>query len=95
VTLLQVRLVLAGSQQLGVVEEAVVGDEREAAVGGGITGDAVLVGGPADRQAGGDGLAVAGVGAGTATFLLPEALDLVGEDVEGDPAGRGRVRSWV
>ena len=41
----QVGLVLVGGEHLGVGEVGVVGDQREAAVGGGVVGDEVVVDG--------------------------------------------------
>src|SRR5207244_7023599 len=70
----QVRLVLGGGQQLGGGQVPVVGDEGEAAVGGGVDNDLVLPDRPGQAEVVADDLAVGGLGSGPATALLPDAL---------------------
>ena len=86
VALLEVGLVAVGGEQLGVGEVAVVADQGEAAVGGGVVADLLCVDAEAEREAGPFDLAVAGVIAGPAAFLLAEALLDGFGDGEGDPA---------
>ena len=74
VAFLQVGLVFVGGEQFRVGEVAVVADQREAAVGGGVVSDLLLVDGVGDAVVGAGAAAVAGVGAGSAAFVLPEPL---------------------
>ena len=85
------RLVAVGAEYPVVGQGGVVGDQGEAAVAGGVVGDRIVVGVPGDGVAGAGGAPVAGVGAGPAPVLLPEAL-LDGFD-DGDvwPPGRAGV----
>jgi hypothetical protein len=86
VAFLQVGLPLVVDQQVRLGQVAVVADQREDAVGGGVAGDLVLVDGVVDAVVAAADLAVAGVGSGTAAVLLPEPLaDLFG-DADADPA---------
>ena len=61
VAALSMRLVLVGDEQLGCVEVAHVGDERPAAVGGGVVGDEVLAHAEAQSVADRGDAPVAGV----------------------------------
>ena len=58
----QVGLVPVGDKHFCFGEVPVVGDEREAAVGGGVVGDHVVAGEPAEGVAGASGAPVAGAG---------------------------------
>ena len=84
VAFLEVGLVAVGDQDLGVGELVVVGDQREAAVGGGVVADRVGVDVGVDLEAGLGELAVAGVLAGAAALLLAVALLGGLGDLEGD-----------
>ena len=64
----------------------VVGDERELPVGGGVVGDLFVVDGEGEREDRLGGLAVAGLFAGAAAFLLAEAFLLGVGDLERQPA---------
>lgn len=86
--LLEVGLVAVGGQQLGVCEVAVVGDERELPVGRGVVGDLLVVDGEGEREDRLDGLAVAGLLAGAAAFLLAVAVLRGLVDLERQPAVR-------
>ena len=68
VAFLQVGLVFVGGEQFRVGEVAVVADQREAAVGGGVVSDLLLVDGVGDAVVGAGAAAVAGVGAGSAAW---------------------------
>ncbi len=70
VALLEVGLVAVGAQQLGVDELLVVGDEREAAVGGGVVDDLVGIDGELEPEAKLRLLAVARVLSGAPAALL-------------------------
>jgi hypothetical protein len=96
VTLLQVGLVLVRGQGFGAAEVAVVGDQRPAAVAGGVARDGVVVEAPADDEGVALDLAVAGVLSGSAALLLPDRLEgvRVGRDamaIPAYPAGRSGV----
>jgi hypothetical protein len=87
----QVGLVPVGGEHLLVGELPVVGDQREAAIAGGVVGDGVVAGSPADGVPGAGGAPVAGVGAGPTTLLLPEALFDALVDGDLQPAGGSGV----
>jgi hypothetical protein len=61
VAFLEVRLVAVGGQQFGVGEVTVVADQGEAAVGGGVVGDLLVVDGERECEDRLVGLAVAGL----------------------------------
>src|SRR6266540_1505550 len=83
----EVGLVPVGDKRILLGQVPVVGDQREAAVAGGVVGDQVVAGSPLDAVAGAGGAPVAGLGAGPAALLLPEALlDGLG-DGDLQPAG--------
>lgn len=83
----QVRLVLVRGQDLGPGEGAVVGDQREAAITGGIVGDVLEVDLGTHGEAADGGLLVAGARAGSAgAVLLVALLHCFGEG-EVDPGG--------
>ena len=65
----QVGLGPVGGEHLLGGDLPVVGDQREAAVAGGVVGDLVVSGGPGDGVPGAGGAPVAGVGAGPAPLL--------------------------
>jgi hypothetical protein len=87
----EVGLVAVGGERLGVGQGGVVGDGREAAVGGRVVGDLAGLGLPADRVPGAGVLAVGGVGAGPAALLLAVGLFGGFAGGDGDLAGRARV----
>jgi len=88
VALFEVRLVAVGGEQLGVGERVVVADQGEAAVGGGVVGDLVVLDAEGEREDRLLGLAVAGLGVGAAALLLAEAVLGGLRDLVGDPALR-------
>lgn len=90
-----VGLVAVGAQQFGVRERLVVGDQGEAAVGGGVVGDLLLVHSEGEREDRLLGLAVARLGAGAAALLLAEALLGALGHVVGDPALRAGAGQGV
>ena len=82
----EVVLVAVGGEHLGGGHGLAAGDEREAAVAGGIAGHDVFVDVSGDAVVGEGDLAVAGVVAGPAAFLLAEGLHGSLFDLEADPA---------
>ncbi len=74
VTSFEVRLVAVGAKDVGVAQQSVVTDEREAAVAGRVVTDRVEPNVVADGKAGVADLAVAGVGSGSAGAGLLVAL---------------------
>ena len=68
----EVRLVAVGAEDVGVAEHAVIGDEGEAAVAGGVVADLLELDVVADGEAAAAYLAVAGVGSRT-----PDITDAV------------------
>src|SRR5665811_2198828 len=81
----QVRLVAVGAEDLGVGQVAVVADQREAAVAGGVVGDTVQCDVGVDAEVAGEDLAVARGSSGPAgSFLLVLLPDGLG-DGERDP----------
>ncbi len=83
----EVGLVAVGGEHLGGRHRRVVGDDGEAAVAGGVSGHDVFVDVPGDAVVGAGEAAVAGVGPGPASLLLPEGLVGGLGDGEADPAG--------
>src|SRR5450756_434853 len=81
----QVRLVAVGAEDLGVGQVAVVADQREGAVAGGVVGDTVQCDVGVDAEVAGEDLAVARGSSGPAgSFLLVLLADGLG-DGERDP----------
>src|SRR6266849_5651360 len=88
VTAFQAGLIFVGGEQLSAGEVAVVADQWEAAVGGGVGGDLGGVDVPGGGEPGFGDLPVAGGGPGGAAVFLPVGfLGGLGDD-GADPAGR-------
>lgn len=90
----QVGLVSVGGQDFGVGEGAVVADQGEAAIAGGVGGEGVQGDVGVDREAGGGDFAVGGVrsgasGAGLFVGLDGRLLDRVGDPARGPGVGQG------